>query len=296
MSRLFRKLGGLFCAVAFAAGCSAQSTPPPAVERTAAITPSLAAVFPGANVIPGWTPTDQAKTFGHENLFSLVDGQADGFFVYGFEQVAAQKYTDSAGTILNIEIWQLATPADAYGLFTQSVSGAPAQIGNDGDAEPGRRLSFWQNRYTVHVSALAQLDNATLWNFAKAISSTLPQGGERPALVKRLPQTGLKERGYVFFHEEISIQDQVWLGGTNILGLSHATNGIVARYDLSGQAARLVLIQYPNPANAAAGINALKASPVKDLMACNSRDNMVSAVFGEVSSEAASKLASEALQ
>ena len=295
MSRPFQKLSSLIFFAALAAGCSSQSIQAP--PATPALAPAaLSAIFPGANAISGWTPTEQAKIYGHENLFSLVDGQADGFFVYGFQQVATQKYKNLAGTLLTIEIWQLATPADAYGLFTLSVSGAPAQIGNDGDSEPGRRVSFWQERYTVHVSALSKLEDATLWSFAKAISSALPLGGERPTLVNRLPQTGLKERGYVFFHEEISIQDQVWLGGANILGLSHATNGIVARYDLGGQPARLVLLQYPSADKAASGIRALKASAVKDLVSCDSRDNLLSAVFGKISNEAAGKLISEALQ
>ena len=295
MSRLDRKLGCLFFA-AFAAGCSAQSIPSPNLPQPTSPVPALAAVFPDTNAIAGWTTTDQAKIYNRDNLFSLVDGQADGFFAYGFQQAATQKYKDSAGTILMIEIWQLETPADAYGLYTLNVSGVPAQIGNDGDSEPGRRLSFWQERYTVHVSALAKLDDATLWNFAKAISSALPQGGERPALVNRLPHAGLKERGYVFFHEEISIQDQVWLGGANILSLSHATNGILARYDLGGQPVRLVLIQYPSANEAAAGIKALKASAVKNMVACDIHDNLLSAVFGQIGSEAAGKLISEALR
>jgi hypothetical protein len=272
-------------------GCAGQSIPSPTAASL-----SLPAIFPGADAIAGWTPTDQVKVYNHDHLFDLVDGQADGFFVYGFQQVATQRYKNTAGTILGIEVWQLATPADAYGLYTSNISGAPATIGNDGDAEPGRRLSFWQDRYTVHVTALQKVDDAVLSSFAKAISQALPPGGERPALVNRLPSTGLKERGFVFFHEEISIQDQIWLGGKNILGLSHDTNGIVAQYNLSGQAARLLLIQYPDADKAATGLNALKSSSVKNLVATNAVDNLLGAVFGAIDPDVANKLLDEALR
>jgi len=290
MSSHYRRLGWLLFA-ALLVGCAGQPIPSPA-----ATSPSLSAIFPGADVVAGWTPTDQVKVYNHDNLFNLVDGQADGFFVYGFEQVATQRYKNAAGTIIGVEVWQVATPADAYGLFTSNVSGAPAVIGNDGDTEPGRRLSFWQDRYTVHVTALQKLDDAILWSFAKPMAQALPQGGERPALVKRLPPTGLKERGFVFFHEEISVQDQVWLGGKNILGLSHDTNGVVARYDLDGQAAQLLLIQYPSADKAAAGVKALKSSAVKNLVVADARDALLGAVFGKLDNDAANKLLTEALR
>ncbi len=100
----------------------------------------------------------------------------------------------SAGTLLNVEIWQLATPADAYGLFSAGRTGAPAVIGNEGDSDPGRRLAFWQDRYFVSLNAAQPVPDETLQAFAQAISGRLPAGGERPALVDRLPGSGLVER------------------------------------------------------------------------------------------------------
>jgi hypothetical protein len=159
-----------------------------------------------------------------------VDGQAEAFFAYGFEQVAVRRYENAEGAVLRVEVWQLATPADAYGLFTASITGTPAAIGNDGDADPGRRLAFWQDRYTVHVRARQELDDADLWGFGEAVSAALPEGGERPALVDRLPPDGLVERSAIFFHEEISIQSDLWLGGENLLGLGLETDGVLARW------------------------------------------------------------------
>ena len=70
----------------------------------------------------------------------------------------------------------------------------------------------------VQVRARSELDDAALRGFAQAIAMALPVGGETPALVKRLPPDGLVERSAVFFHEEISIQNKLWLGGENVLG------------------------------------------------------------------------------
>ena len=284
--RRFLLVMGLLPAI-LPAGCaslSATSTPE-SIPETA---------FPGE--ITGWTPAEEARLYNSGNLFDLVNGQADAFFVYGFEQTALRTYTNADGNRLDVQIWQLATPADAYGLFTLGRSGSPAAIGNEGDTETGRRLSFWQDRYTVHVSARQDVDDALLWGLAQAVVGALPQGGERPPLIDRLPQTGLKnERDFIFFHEELSIQNEIWLGGENILGLSQDTNGVVASYEVADSPALLLLIEYPTPNQAAAGLEALQTAQVDDLVIAQSQDNLLTAVFGEVDDSVANTLVAKVL-
>jgi hypothetical protein len=254
--------------------------------------------FPGAGAVPNWTPVGEARVYNRDNLFDMVDGQADGFFVYGFQQVAAQRYQDAAGAALEVDIWQVSTPADAYGLFTAGLAGQSATICPstasaacyEGDADPGRRLAFWQDRYYVQVYGRQPVPDADLQAFARAVSAGLPAGAERPALVSRLPKEGLVERGFVFFHEEISIQTWVWLGGENILDLSPETDGILARYDMDGGMAYLLLIEYPQAKAASNGLAALKAGQVEGLATADARDNLLGAVFGQLDPTAADEL------
>lgn len=256
---------------------------------------SLTEFFPDADACPGWTPSGEVEVFDSENLYDLVNGQADAFFVYGFEQVGVQNYENAEGVVLRAEIWQLATPADAYGLFTSGISGTPADVGNDGDTDPGRRLAFWQDRYTVQVYARQELPDAELWDLAEAVSASLPSGGERPALIDRLPPEGLVERSAAFFHEEISIQNDLWLGGENLLGLGPETDGVLARYDVGGVAAQLLLVRYPGAEAASAGLTALESSQVDSLVIADARDDLLGAVFGEIDEAAAGELLEEAL-
>ncbi len=256
---------------------------------------SLADFLPGAGVLPNWVTAGDAETFDSETIYDLVNGQAEFFFAYGFEQVAVRRYENAEGAVLHIEVWQLATPADAYGLFTASIAGEPADIGNEGDTDPGRRLAFWQDCYTVHVRTHQELPDADVRGFAEAVSAALPTGGERPALVDRLPPDGLVERSAIFFHEEISIQDEVWLGGENLLGLGPETDGVLARYDVGGVVARLLLVQYPDAGVASAGLAALEAGQPGGLVTAGARDDLLGAIFGEVDEVAAGELLEEAL-
>jgi len=257
----------------------------------------LPASFPAVGDAPGWTPDGDVRAFDEETLFDLVNGQADAFLAYGFERVAVGRYVSADASVIHVEAWQLATPADAYGLFTLNASRAPMEgVGNDSDADPGRRLSFWQDRYFVSVRALQETDKADLETFARFISSVLPAGGERPALVDRLPPDGLVERGALFFHEQISIENDLWLGGENLLGLGPETDGVLAWYEIDEAPVRLLLVEYPDAASASAGLEALDGGEVEGLVAASARGKVLGAVFGDADQAAIRPLLEGALK
>jgi hypothetical protein len=303
MKRGVRTIGlSLLASTLLLAGCAKgtptePATPTPAEPTAGPVSANdFLDAFPGADAVQGWTPNGEVETFDSETIFNLVNGQADFFFVYGFELVAVRSYENLDGVVLDIQIWQLADHAGAYGLFTAGIAGEPLDIGNEGDGDPGRRLSFWQDRYVVQMFARKAIPDADLQALAKAISAALPAGGEQPALMDRLPSEGLVERGALFFHEELSIQSEIWLGGTNLLGLSQETDGVLARYDLGSATARLLLVQYPEADEASAALTALEDSQVDRLVTAKARDRLLGAVFGEVDSAAATTLLTKALQ
>ena len=283
-------LGILLLTFLMLTGCSARTNAGPQAA------PDLAGVFPADGAVTGWNISQKMETYNRDNLFGLVDGQADSFFLYGFEKAAVQRYQNDTGILLNVEIWQLATNADAYGLFSTGRVGSPASFGNEADTDPGRRLAFWQNRFFVNVNATEPVPDETLSAFARAIAGALPTGGVVPTIVTRLPLTGLVARSDVFFHEEMSIQTEVWLGGENMLGLSQATNGVVARYETGDATVRLMLIEYPDAGQASKGLKALQSGKVSDLVAADARGNLLGAVIGKANAGQAQKLLQEALK
>jgi hypothetical protein len=270
-------------------GCSSS------LQKVNQVTYDFIDAFPFSNSIPGWTISQKVEIYNHENLFTLVDGQADSFFAYGFEKVAVQRYQNTSGILLNIEIWQLAAPGDAYGLFSAGQRGSPIAVGNDGDLDLGRRLAFWQNRYFINLDATQSVPDETLKAFASAIVGSLPIGGEPPLIISRLPKSGLIERSSIFFHEEISIQTQVWLGGENILDLNQNTNGVIAKYEIGTDTAQLMLIEYPNTEKAQQGLKALASSNITDLVVSDVQGNTLGTIFGKVDSTKARLLLQEAL-
>jgi hypothetical protein len=279
------------------AGC-VLPPPQPTVEPTATPVPSspLTDAFPGADAIAGWVSMGELEVYDGETIFNLVDGQADFFFVYGFEQVAVRLYQNADEVVLDVQIWQLSDDASAYGLFSTGIAGEPVAVGNEGDWDPGRRLAFWQNRYVAQLFARREIPDADLRAFGEAISAALPASGERPALVDRLPADGLVPRSAIFFHQELSIQNEIWLGGENILGLSPETDGVLGRYEIDGQAGRLLLVAFPGAEAASAALAALQESEVEGLVAADASGNLLGAFFGQVDEMTAGALLEEAIE
>ncbi len=239
--------------------------------------------LPGADAVTGWRTPGDPQVFDKDTIFQLMDGQAEFFFRYGFEQVAVRSYQNTEGNNLDVEIWQLATTDDAYGLFSVNDSDEPATLGkaNEANIQEGNRIVFWQNRYFALVRSAAPVPNMDLLAFAESVSKSLPSGGTIPGIMKRLPAEGKVERSDIFFHEEISIQNVVWLGGENNLGLSPQTNGTLARYQINAADLVFMLIDFPDAQSASSALAAMQNGEVEDLLVARTEDKTLGAVFGK---------------
>ena len=267
-----------------ASGCSKTSVPEP--EQA----------LPGAASLPGWTTLGNALSYDHKTLFNYIDGASEYFFTYSFEKMAVRQYRNTAGLELVAEIWRLTKTADAYGLFS-GHAGDALSIGRAGDAVlvTGSRIYFWQNRFYVVLTAATTLPDEDLKTVAQILSNGLPAGGARPALVERLPSAGLATGTIKFFHEELAIQDQLFLGGENLLGLGQDTDAVFAQYSLAGEQVQLLLVQYPDAKRAAAGLQGLGGGSIDGLVASDANGLLLGAVFGKTTAAQAGVLLSKAL-
>ena len=125
---------------------------------------------------------------------------------------------------LVVELYQVSTPEDAYGLFTYYRTGAPVTVGNGGNLDAGYRLAFWQNHFYARVFSLEEpLADATLQAFANRLAALLPRGGGPARLIVRLPAQGLQAESIKFFHDKMIQDSVIWLGADNVLKLDLET-------------------------------------------------------------------------
>jgi hypothetical protein len=114
-------------------------------------------------------------------------------------------------------------------------------------------------------------------------------------LVGRLPSDQLTAGTIKFFHEELAIQDQLWLGGENLLGLGQDTDAVFALYSSDGEQVKLLLVQYPDAKRAAAGLHGLGGGSLEGFLASDTKGSLLGAVFGKTTAAHAGALLAKAL-
>jgi hypothetical protein len=68
-----------------------------------------------------WKLLEPARTFGPDTLYEEIDGEAELVLPYGMEQmtVAVLGRTSRPGSEVRLEIYRMASPMDAYGIWSQ---------------------------------------------------------------------------------------------------------------------------------------------------------------------------------
>jgi hypothetical protein len=251
--------------------------------------------LPAADAVPGWASIDEPRVYDRENLFDFMNGAAELYFTYGFQSLAVGNYRNEADQELRVEIYRTATDADAYGLYTYNAFGEPLAIGLDGRWTSGVGLGFWQHRTFVQVMSRDQVEDAALSAFGRAVASALPQGGVRPALVEALPENGLQPDSVRFFREQMALENYLWLGTEDVLGLGPDVEGVLASYDIEDQLITLLLVTYPQPARARDARLGLERAEVDDLITVEVKGSALGAVFGQLDRAISAALLEQAL-
>ncbi len=167
-----------------AVGRQSLGAPPPLFDLTK--------LLPGAGDLQGWTPRGKPQVFKGEDLFLYIDGGAEIVHEYGFRQVCTQDYANAAGKSVTLDIYEMATPEDAFGMysFKTGAGGKAVAIGQDGRLED-YYLNFWKGRDLVTVvgpdASADSLDG--IERVGRAAEAKIGPDGERPSFLAVLPKS-----------------------------------------------------------------------------------------------------------
>ena len=91
-----------------------------AVPRAGAADPRHP-VLEGLAAKGGWRLIDPVRTFGPDTLYEEIDGEAELVLPYGMEclTVAVLGRTARPGSEVRLELYRMASPRDAYGIWSQ---------------------------------------------------------------------------------------------------------------------------------------------------------------------------------
>jgi hypothetical protein len=271
----------------------------------------LTACRPGSDIEPlsmkapglpveaaSWTAIGDPEVFDTETIFGYIDGHAEVYLAYGMRRCLSQRYAGpGGGAEIVVDLFELASPADAFGVFSHDRSGEPAALGNGGVYRSGW-LSFWQGQWagSVYWNGAGEPDREAILAIGRSAASSLPAGGEAPDLVGRLPADGLDPQSVRFLRSPQILNAHVYVGPDNPFGLGPGSEAVVGRYEIDGGPAHLVVVSYPDE-GAAGDVETRLRSPAVELapMTVGRRGRLVAAAVGELSETSGSALLEAAL-
>lgn len=194
--------------------------------------------------ILGWKLQDATETYDRETIFDYMNGAGEVYRSYDFQNVIVFRFTKENNPEITVEIFDMGTPEDAYGVFSHARESEETGIGQSYEYR-GSLLCFWQANFFVCVLAEKQTPETKEAVFALAgkIDRRLPSSGGRPELAKYLPEKNLIPQSVRYLHIHPSLNYHYFLAEQNILNLNHNTDAVLARYE-PGET-YLLAVKYP---------------------------------------------------
>jgi hypothetical protein len=201
--------------------------------------------LPVSSELEGWTHDGESQIFEGDDLFIYIDGGAEIYREYGFGRVLVQDYKNDAGLRLSLEIFEMKSPAGAYGMFTfkKSPRGEPLEMGDEGQLAD-YYLNFWQGRFLVTITGLDQDETAGkgLLAIARGVDKRIEETAARPDLMGVLPEEGLLAPSLKFFRGPLGVSNSFPLLAGVAGGIEDGARGDYG----SGQT--VCVFRYPNRA------------------------------------------------
>jgi hypothetical protein len=206
--------------------------------------------------INGWTADPGDRIFDPTSIFSYINGGAEVYKAYNMRHCFSRRYSTIDGPAIILDIFDMGTSREAYGVFTHDTDGESLAVGQDARFRPGW-LSFWKHRFFVSIYMEEETPAAekAVKALGRQVAAGIPVKGTRPRILSKLPAQGLETGKILYLHHPIILNYHFYLADENILNISQQTEAVLANYRVGSENARLLLVNYPDSKVAARSLS-----------------------------------------
>ena len=196
---------------------------------------------PACSLVPGWQQRGEHRSFIAENLFEYMDGNAEGYLIYGLQSMRGVTCTKD-GVVFVIDISDMGDTDSAYGIYTANRDARqPAtMLGMGGQIVP-RRAIFAKGAYYVEIAANPEGDHTpALKQWTAALDAIVTGSTSPPVALSWFPSEK---------------RQSIRLVPESVLGIRALTRGYAAQYEFG----KAFLVMEATPESAAAVMKKLRA-------------------------------------
>jgi len=204
----------------------------------------------------GWRAQEKDDIYDRATLYQYMNGAAEIYLSYSFQQLLVRRFVKDQQPDIIVELFDMGSSEDAFGVFTHSRESEEMGIGQDSEYRGGL-LCFWKGKFFVCVLTERQSPSteSAVLDLGRAISSAIEDTGSKPKLLDFLPAEGLLPRSVRYFHKHTSLNYHYFVADQNILHLDENSKALLARYQQAEGKSYLLLVQYQNIAQANAAFD-----------------------------------------
>ena len=148
-----------------------------------------------------WTARSNVIRFGPENLYEYINGAADQFLSYGFNELLSRDV--SFGSLLvTVDIYDMGTPLQAFGVYrAERPDNQPAlEIGGEAVMSLPYQSLLLKDRFYVKINTIkGELSENAARSLLTELAEKLPGNDSLPSILRILPQSHRipKSEGFV---------------------------------------------------------------------------------------------------
>ncbi len=202
-----------------------------------------------------WKASEEDAIYDRATLYNYINGGAEVYLSFDYRRVCVRKFIGSGDDEITLEVYDMGSSAEAFGVFSLSIEDPEVGIGQGSEFGAGL-LKFWKDRYFVSIMNLGVDESADqmLLEIGRAVDAAIETTGPLPDLLRLLPKDGLNERHTSFFHSNVILNNRFFVAAENVLKLTDETNCVFGEYgELAGNGS-LLIVQYPDAAQAEAAL------------------------------------------
>jgi len=208
-------------------------------------------LFPAAGFHKGWMWEGKPRHFTPQNLYEIIDGEAELYISYGFEELASLLYYRGSpeDTFFVVDIFDMGNPLNAFGVYSgfRHPEYRFEEVGTEGFVSD-YGIKFYKGKYLVDIKAaeFSEACRKAVWSTAREIARRIQTPDHPPELTGMLPGRGQIPHTLRFIQKEML--NQGFLPG-----------GLEARYPVEGGEATGFVVVFDSLAAARRGFDELKS-------------------------------------
>jgi hypothetical protein len=244
-----------------------------------------------------WTRADSPKIVDASNIFDYMNGAGELYLAYRFKRLDVYKYEARGRESIEVEIYFLETPDDAFGLLSQDWGGEPVKISASlpkavkTSRAPLPRalygaglLRIWSGSKYARIMATRQTPESkkAVLALGRAIAGR-DKPADEPYLLNIFTDEiadgwKLKHNQIRYFHTQLVLNMFYYLSLENILNLDHSAQAVMATYEKTGgekpKQARVLFVKYATPEKASRALDVFCKSYIPESTKANTKTHM----------------------